>query len=237
MRLGRHARRVGGHALALLALVTVAIPAAAQMDARNADARLREKLDPETHASVMRVIGAASERGLPTATLYERALLGATYHRSRAEIDSVVRLQLERLELSRQALAPRPRSTDIDAGAKAIASGVPTQSLSLFRKSFPDRPLNVPLAVLSELVTMRVPVKRAERMVLDLMKRGASEAQLVALGGEVREDIAEGLSPEESFDLRTKGVIAALPPAPGAGVAADAAALSAPGVTSGGKKP
>lgn len=229
----RQARRLG---LAVAGTLVAAGVAGAQVDPRAQDARLREKLDAETHASVMRVILSASERGLPTGTLYERALLGATYHRSRVEIDSVVTLQLRRLELSRQALAPQPTTADIVAGAQALASGVPTRSLTRMRGDFPNRPLTVPLAVLAELVTMRVPVGRAEAMVRDLMKRGASEAQLVALGGEVRDDIAAGWSPEVSLDLRTQGLIAALPPAPpGAGVAADAVELTGP--KTGTKKP
>lgn len=210
--------------------------AGAQADIRAQNARLRSKLDPETHAAVMRVIGSAVERGLPTGTLYERALLGATYHRSRGEIDSVVTLQLRRLELSRQALAPHPSNADIVAGAQAIASGVPTRALTRIRGDFPGRPLTVPLAVLAELVSMKVPVERAEAMVRSLMKRGATEAQLVALGGEVRNDIAAGWSPEESLDLRSRAMIAALPPAaPATGAAADAATLAAP--STGGKKP
>jgi hypothetical protein len=207
-------------------LVTLIAPFAGAQESR-----LAEKLDAETRQSVMRVIDTAKALGLPVEPIVEKALLGATFHRPRSAIEGAVKLQLERLQQSKNALDPSSQP-EIATGAQAIAEGVPGKTLRQLRTAFPTQMLVVPIAVLTELVAQRVPVQKATDMVRDLMRRGVSEPQLVAFGKEVREDIASGMSPETSLDLRTRGLIAALPPAPGAvaGTAAQGAtAVDAPG--------
>ncbi len=51
---------------------------------------------------------------------------------------------------------------------------------------------------------------RAATMVVELIRRGATPTQLVALSGDVQRDIAAGIEPGAAFDLRTRGVASTL---------------------------
>ena len=51
-------------------------------------------------------------------------------------------------------------------------------------------------------------------MVLDLMARGATGAQLTTLSGAVQGDVAAGLKPDAALELRGRGVMSLLPPPP-----------------------
>jgi hypothetical protein len=79
--------------------------------------------------------------------------------------------------------------------------------------------------VLGELVANKVPVNRAAELVRDLMRRGASENQLVAFSDRVREDIARGTSPSEAITTRIQLLIAILPVAPAPGAAGENAGI------------
>ena len=184
------------------------------------ETRLAQRLDAETHASVMKVVESAKEQQLPTEPIVSKALLGATFRQPGPVITQSVSVVLERLVASRDALAPTPTAGDIKAGAEAIALGVPSKTIRQLRSIFPDRSMVVPLAVLGELVANKVPVDRAAELVQHLMRRGASENQLVAFSGKVRDDIAHGRSPLEAIQTRLQGAIAVLPVAPAAGNAA-----------------
>ena len=169
----------------------------------------------------MRVVESAKEQELPIEPIVSKALLGATFRQPAAVITQSVNVVLQRLVASRDALAPTPTARDIAAGATAIELGVPSKTIHDLRSRFPDRSMVVPLAVLGELVANKVPVSRAAEMVRDLMRRGASENQLVAFTDRVREDIARGTSPSEAITTRIQGLIATLPVAPAPGAAGE----------------
>ena len=78
------------------------------------------------------------------------------------------------------------------------------------RGVWPDKPLTVPLGVLTELVQSGVPHANATKRVRELLVKGATTAQLAALGTNVRNDIAAGLAPDASMELRSKGVLSQL---------------------------
>ena len=184
-------------------------------------ARLAQRLDAETHASVMKVVESAKEQELPVEPIVSKALLGATFRQPAAVITQSVNVVLQRLVASRDALAPTPTPRDIAAGATAIELGVPSRTIQELRSLFPDRSMVVPLAVLGELVANKVPVSRAAEMVRNLMRRGASESQLVAFSDKVREEVARGTSPSEAITTLSRWLIATLPVAPATGAAAE----------------
>ena len=220
----RTAVRVPRALLAIVLATSVAPRVRAQQPVQqSADpaARLAQRLDAETHASVMKVVESAKEQDLPIEPIVSKALLGATFRQPAAVITQSVNVVLQRLVASRDALAPTPTPRDIAAGATAIELGVPSKTIQDLRSRFPGRSMVVPLAVLGELVANKVPVNRAAEMVRDLMRRGASENQLVAFSDRVREDIARGTSPSEAITTRQQGLIAILPIAPAAGAAGD----------------
>jgi hypothetical protein len=159
----------------------------------------------------MQVIESARVRGLPTEPLVDRALEGVMKRAPGARIRAAVSTLAQRLEVARSALAPSPTPADIAAGAGALSVGVPHETLRTIRSVQPDRPVAVPLGVLTELVARRVPVDRAATLVVQLLRHGATPTQLVALGEDVQRDIAAGIEPGAAFDLRTRGVASTLP--------------------------
>lgn len=199
------------------------------------DPRLDAKLDTATRAVVLRTIDTARELGLPVEPLVDKALEGATKRAAAPRIESAVAGLLQRLQVSRDALAPNAAPRDIVAGADALAYGATRQALVTMRAIRPNGPLAVPLAVLTQLVASGVPVARATRVVADLLKRGARDEQLIALQDDVRSYVAAGATPEAALDVRTRGLNAVLPPggASGAGSTGD---LSTPTAASGGTK-
>lgn len=215
--------------LLILALIGLApLPLAAQ------EARLDAKLDTATRAFVLRTIDSAQMRGLPVEPLVDKALEGATKRAAAARIEAAVSALLNRMEISRDALAPDPEPRDIVAGADALAYGATREALSTMRAIRPSGSLAVPLAVLTQLVASGVPVSRATRAVADLLKRGARDEQLIALQEDVRSYVAAGASPEAALDVRTRGLNAVLPPGGASGAATGAA--STPTAASGGMK-
>jgi hypothetical protein len=217
--------------------VLAAVPAAhAQAPERGASllTRLERALDADTYRGVIQVIEGARARALPTDPLVDRALEGAMKRAPGTRIHAAVAALAQRLEVARNALAPAPTEADIAAGAGALAVGVPRETLRSIRSVQPDRPVAVPLGVLTELVTRKVPVDQAATLVVQLLRRGATSTQLVALGEDVQRDIAAGIEPGAAFDLRTRGIASTLPGGvAGEGAyATDAPAAPAPEVLS-----
>lgn len=201
-----------GSAVALSLTVALA-PARAQEPSRDAGdlTRLEQALDADTYRAVVRVIEGARARALPVDPLVDRALEGAMKRAPGARIRSAVTALAQRLEVARGALAPSPTPADIAAGAGALSLGVPHETLRTIRSIQPDRSVAVPLGVLTELVARSVPVDQAARLVVQLLRRGATPTQLVALGADVQRDIAAGIQPGEAVDIRTRGVASTLP--------------------------
>jgi len=218
----------------LLALALFLLPCRlVAQDARAA--RLEGKLDVETQAVVLRTLDSARTRGLPTEPLVDKALEGATKRAAGSRIQSAVSSLLGRLEAARDALAPNPSPRDITAGADALAFGATREALKAMRAIRPNESVAVPLGVLTQLVASGVPVRRATRVVADLLRRGARDEQLIALNDDVRSYVAAGASPEVALDVRTRGLNAVLPPPGAAGVAGDASTTGLS--TAGPKKP
>lgn len=217
---------------ALLALLTtIAVPATLL----GQDPRLDAKLDTATREVVSRTIDTARELGLPVEPLVDKALEGATKHAASSRIEAAVAALLNRMEISRDALAPNAAGRDIVAGADALAYGATREALATMRAIRPNGSLAVPLAVLTQLVASGVPVARATRAVADLLKRGARDEQLIALQDDVRSYVAAGASPEAALDVRTRGLNAVLPPGAASAGAGDGASPATQ--ATGGKKP
>ena len=205
------------------------LAASASASSAQENERLGAKLDAGTRAAVLQTLEAARASGLPTDPLIDKALEGATKRAPASRIEAAVEAMLQRLRQSRDALAPAPGDRDIAAGADALAFGVPLDALRSMRAIRPRGSVAVPLAVLTQLVASGVPVPRATVMVSDLIRRGARDEQLIALSDDVRWDVAAGASPEAALDVRTRGLTAVLPAAPGAATNAGDLMTSAPG--------
>lgn len=166
--------------------------------------------DDATRAALQSIFRETAAKGLPTAPLVTKVREGIAKRAEPARIRSATALLAQRLELAAQALAPRRWTDELSAGADALQVGVEAATLRDMRRVWPEKSLTVPLGVLAELVSSGVPRVTATRRVRELLVRGASTTQLASLGSTVRADIAAGLAPDASMELRSQGVLTLL---------------------------
>jgi hypothetical protein len=197
-------------------LLITLVPCAASSVAQAQASRLDAITDVGLRRAVEREVSSARSIGLPIGLLIAKANEGIAKRATPKRITEAVVALGKRLQVAREQLAPNPSEDEISAGADALYVGVPARMLKKMRAEWPDRSLALPLGVLTELVAKGLPPDRAARTVADLMARGASNVQLVALAQSVQGDVAAGWAPEAALDLRARGVMSLLPPAPAA---------------------
>ncbi|HWH51730.1 MAG TPA: hypothetical protein VN651_09345 [Gemmatimonadaceae bacterium] len=218
---------------AAAALAAMASVAGAQQPSPAASA---VALDSASAAQVTRIVDDARGKGLPTERIVAKVKLGLLIHTSTPRIVSAARAVAERLELARAALAPSPSAADIEAGEDALSVGIRADALKTLRAVDPNQSIAVPLGVLEQLVASGVSTKRATDMVTQLIRRGATNVQLVALGNDVDSDVGRGARAEASLDARMNGLTAILAPG-AAATGADALTAGSVPVPRGPKKP
>ena len=173
--------------------------------------------DREASAQVAQIVAAADASGLPTNLIVGKVRYGVTFKSKPSKIVAAARSVVERLELARTALAPNPSQLEIERGADALAEKATPDALRAVRHASGRQPVLVPLGVLTQLITSKVPVKRATEIVVDLIKRGATEMQLATLGNDVQEDVGAGRLANVAVEDRARGLTAVLAAEPGLG--------------------
>lgn len=166
--------------------------------------------DHEARAALRTIIADAAVRGLPTAPLVTKVREGLAKKATPDRIRTATSALADRLALAASALAPTRSSDELAAAADALQAGIPVSTLRDMRKLWPGKPLTVPLGVLAEMVQSGVSRTVATRRVRELLVKGASAGQFASLGTVVRNDIASGLAPDASMELRSKGVMSLL---------------------------
>jgi hypothetical protein len=189
----------------------VAVVAVSMFGGRAAVAQSVTALDSATDAAIAPIVAQARAAKLPVNPLYAKAREGQVQHVPVAKIEGAVRSLLERLGSANEALAPDASEQELTAAADAIKNGVPTTTLTAMRKAGRDGSLAVPIGVLTQLVVRGVPVERASMQIVDLLQRGAVARNFIALEESVRQDVLAGRRPDESLDLRLKGIMSNLP--------------------------
>lgn len=197
--------RVPRYAAMLVAMAALVWPALARAQAVPAG------LDSATAAAIAPIVEQARATGLQVGVLYAKAREGQVRRVPLGAITSAVRSLVQRLHSANDALAPSPSQQELRAAADAIQQGVPVETLRAMRKAGGDGSLAVPLGVLTQLILRGVPVEKASMKVVDLMNRGAIPQTFIALDESVRQDVLAGRRPDESLDLRLKGIIPNLP--------------------------
>src|SRR5689334_16535413 len=185
-------------------------------------------LDSTTAAAIAPIVAQVQSAGLPVDLLYAKVREGQVRQVPPAKIAAAVKLVAERLVAAREALAPNASDPELRAGVDAIQYGVPAETLRAMRKAGGEGSLAVPLGVLTSLVTRGVPVEKASMKVIELLQAGAMPKNFIALEENVRQDIAAGRRPDQSLDLRLKGILPNLP---------QSATTDAAGLTSTPKRP
>jgi hypothetical protein len=201
----RVARRASRYAARLLIVAVSAAPALARAQGPSV------ALDSATSAAIAPIVAEARAKQLPVDLLYVKAREGQVMRAPLSAVTAAVRALADRLHMAHDALAPNPSDQELRAAVDAIKAGVPSESLRAMRKAARDESLAVPLGVLTQLVVSGVPVEKASMRIVDLLQRGAAPKNFIALNESVRQDVAAGRRPDESLDLRLKGITPNLP--------------------------
>src|SRR5690606_3659261 len=135
--------------------------------------RLEARLDPVTYRGVVLVIEQARARGLPTEPLVDKALEGVAKRAPGERIIGAVARLSERLAAAHAALGPDASLAEVQAGAEALAVGVPEEALKELRAAVPDGSLAVPLGVLTQLVSRGIAASSPTETTLQLVRRRA----------------------------------------------------------------
>lgn len=185
--------------------------------------------DRETSAALTRIVQGASARGLPTDPIVAKVRFALVVHAPPARIVETAQAVAERLDAARAAIASDTLSADIAAGEDALSFKIPKGILTRIHEAARNRAIAVHIGVLTQLVASHVPAERAGEIVTGLMRRGATPAQLVALGNDVNSDVQRGAKGAESVDIRLRGLTPLLsPPTANAGDALPGAAMTGP---------
>ena len=191
--------RVPSH-LAVMALVlTAALPHGGVAQTAEYAAAVG---DTTLDASLVRVIDGASARGLPPAPLLAKVREGRLKRATTARIRSALASLVTRLDSARAALGPAASASELVAGADAFAAGADASAVRAVSAASGGRPVSAPLGALAQLVASGVPSSRAVAMVVELLRRNASPAQVLAFGNSVESDVMSGLPAEEAAALR-----------------------------------
>jgi hypothetical protein len=206
-------------------LAVVAVATAARMSAAQDTTSLVG--DHAANAELTKIIEATQRDGLPVEPILTKIRYAAVVRAPTPKIIAAARATAGRLAEARTALAPHPTALDIVAGADALTI-LSAQTLSAVRKISANRPLAVPLGVLTQLVANGVDETRAAKIVTDFLKKGATATQIAELGNAVG-DVALGTKLTNALELRVNhlNAVLALPSASGD------AATAAPGLMSG----
>jgi hypothetical protein len=158
--------------------------------------------DTAVDASLVRLIEAANTRGLPPGPLLAKVREGRLKRASTLRIRNALAALVTRLDSARAALGGSASSDELIAGADALAAGADANAVRAVRAASLGQPASAPLGALAQLVASGVPAPRAVSMVVELLRKRASPAQVLAFGHLVESDVVSGLPAEESATLR-----------------------------------
>lgn len=205
-------------ALLVLPLLALSIPRAthAQSDnaARAADPLGRLADGPRYQIELL--LDSARVAGLPTAPLESKALEGISKRVDGRKIVVAVRAVFRSLRDARTTLGPGATPDELNAAASALRVGLTSAELAHLARSRRDKPVTIPLVVLSDLITRGVPRDAASQTILQLWQRGAADDDFLGLWRGVERDIVSGTDPGVALLNRAREVPPRGPPAPAA---------------------
>lgn len=171
---------------------------------RRTGAALPERLSASTRAAIERLADSLSREGLPSYPLRDKAAEGVLKGADDSRILLAVSSLASRLRESRTLLGGSARDEELIASSSALYAGVPSNGIAKLvaaqqrRSSGAPTSLSVPLTVLAELASARVPSDVALASVDALLARGARDADFGAFRLSVERDIRSGHSPKDA---------------------------------------
>jgi len=189
--------------------LTVMLCAASTVAAQDVSALIAG--DHDASVELAGIIRGAQLKGLPVEPILTKVRYAVNVvHAPPQRTIAAVKAMVARLEEARKALAPAPTDLEIIAGQDALSANVSSKTLREIRAASGTKPMAMSLGVLAQLVTDSIPEARAARIVTNLIKHGATDRQLMALGNDVNADVATGKQAALALDLRMNRLNAVL---------------------------
>lgn len=204
--------------LLVLPFLALYLPRAAhtQMGAATRDADPLGRLADGPRYQIELLFDSARVAGLPTAPLESKALEGISKRVDGRKIVVAVRAVFRSLRDARSVLGPGATPDELNAAASALRVGLTSSELGHLARSRRDKPVTIPLVVLSDLITRGVPRDAASQTILQLWQRGAADDDFLGLWRGVERDIVSGTDPGVALLNRAREVPPRGPPAPSA---------------------
>lgn len=187
---------------------------------------LQQRLDPATYAALRPLLDSARRDSLPLQALEAKALEGAAKRRPHEQIVATLRRFVAELREARHLLrqaAPRGELADgeVVAVAEARRHGAPADDIVALRRSAPvQRSLEIPIALLGELIRRQIPSDEARQVIEHLIVTEVPQERMVEI------------LPRVDVALRVGA-----PPVAALGTALQSLGIPAPPVTPGRSRP
>lgn len=184
--------------------------AAAGMTWSATDKRVEERVDKRIRAQVAAIVDSLENEGLPTEPLVDYALEGTQKGGSPQVIMNGVRLRARDIRRARQLLGPNASAFEVEAGAKAIRSGIDEAQLQRLRSDKATQRYASALNTMAYLISKGVPADTAANVLINVALASATDADIRALQDEIERDINGGTSPGSAAVARERGLLDAM---------------------------
>ncbi len=193
--------------LALLLLAASPITLRAQQSV------LETRLDPATYEALKPVLDQARRDSIPLRALEAKALEGVAKKRPGSQIVAVVQRLAAELREARGLLvtaAPgmrRATAGEVVAVAEALRRGVAPGEITTLRNTTPpDTPLEIPFAVLGELVQRGVPAEQARGVIEQFLASRVPQERLVEVPDRMDVALRVGAPPVAALGSALQGL-------------------------------
>jgi len=174
------------------------------------DARIEERVHPRIRSSVAAIADSLEREGIKPEPLVDYALEGMQKRGDPEIILAGVRKWAKDLRRARFLLGPNARTEEVQAGAKAIRSGVNESQLQRLRDAKSDQRYASALGTMAYLVGRGVPVDTASTVLVNLVLQNATESDIRTLQDEIERDISGGTPPGLAAVARAGGLLRAM---------------------------
>lgn len=174
------------------------------------DLRIETRVDARIRTSVAAISDSLEREGISPEPLIDYALEGTQKSGDPAKILAGVRKWAADLRRSRQLLGPNASPDEVNAGAKALRSGVDESKFERLRVERTNQRYASALSTMAYLISTGVAADTASTVLVNIALSGASEAQIRVLQDEIQSDINRGMPPGAATVARAYGLLKAI---------------------------
>jgi hypothetical protein len=172
------------------------------------DVRIEKRVDSRIRVAVAAIYDSLDREGIQAEPLVQYALEGTEKNGPPERILAGVRKWAKELRRSRKLLGPNATQAEIQAGAQALRAGVDESRLEHLRNEKAPQRYASSLNTLAYIVgTLGVPADTATTIMVNLVARGATEAQLGRLQDDIERDLLTGRPAGLAAIARASGVL------------------------------